>query len=106
MRDRKANVALARALAISQEMLAAAEAASMHCLPVLDAERRQLLKSFRLDVKQVDADDRGLLLQISLLNDRTIGLLEHHRRIKGREMDMAVAGRRAVAAYFSVRMQR
>jgi hypothetical protein len=106
MTDRATNARLARALTISHEMLAAAEAANMHYIAVLDAERMQLLKSFRLEVKQVDADDRGLLLQISQLNDRTIGLLEHQRRSKGREMDMAVAGRRAVAAYSSVRLQR
>jgi hypothetical protein len=106
MTNRATNASLTRALTISYEMLAAAEAANMQCLPVLDAERMLLLKSFRLEVKQVDADDRGLLLQISHLNDRTLGLLEHHRRSKGREMDMAVAGRRAVAAYSSVRLQR
>jgi hypothetical protein len=47
-----------------------------------------------------------LLQQISQLNDKTIGLVEHHQRSKGREMDMAMAGRRAVAAYSSVRLRR
>jgi len=106
MTNRTTHAGLARALALSQQMLAAAEAADMQCVPLLDAERMQLLKSFRLDAKQVDADDRRLLLQISQLNDTTIGLLEHHRRIKGREMDMAVAGRRAVTAYSSVQLRR
>ena len=106
MTDRATNARLARALTISYQMLAAAEAVNMQGVALLDAERMQLLKSFRLEAKQVDADDRGLLLQISHLNDRTLGLLEHHRRSKGREMDMAVAGRRAVAAYSSVRLQR
>jgi hypothetical protein len=106
MTDRKANEQLARALALSQQMLAAAEGAKLQGLPLLDAERMQLLKSFRLEAKQVDADDRGLLMQISQLNDRTIGLLEHHQRSKGREMDMAAAGRRAVVAYSSVRLRR
>jgi hypothetical protein len=32
--------------------------------------------------------------------------MEHRRRAKGREMDMAAVGRRAVAAYGRVRMQR
>jgi predicted MarR family transcription regulator len=40
------------------------------------------------------------------MNDRTIGLVEHQRRGKGREMDMAAAGRRAVAAYSGVRLRR
>jgi hypothetical protein len=106
MTNRKANERLARALSISYEMLTAAESAHLQDLPLLDAERMQLLKSFRLEAKQVDAEDRGLLLQISHLNDRTIGLVEHQRRSKGREMDMAAAGRRAVAAYSSVRLRR
>jgi hypothetical protein len=106
MTNRETNARLARALTISYEMLAAAEAANLQCVAQLDAERMQLLKSFRLEAKQVDADDRGLLLQISQLNDKTIGLVEHHRRSKGREMDMAMAGRRAVAAYSSVRLRR
>ena len=49
---------------------------------------------------------RDLLQQIAELNDRTIGLVEHHRRGKGREMDMAAVGRRAVAAYSTIRRQR
>jgi hypothetical protein len=106
MTNRPTNARLARALTISHEMLAAAEAANLQCVTLLDAERMQLLQSFRLEAKQVDADERGLLLQISQLNDRTLGLLEHHRRSKGREMDMAMAGRRAVAAYSSVRLRR
>jgi len=106
MTGRSINAGLARALALSQAMLAAAEAANLQCLAPLDAERMQLLKSFRLEAKQVDADDRGLLLQISQVNDRTIGLVEHQRRSKGREMDMAAAGRRAVAAYSGVRLRR
>jgi hypothetical protein len=97
---------LARALELSREMLAAADAVNLPSLPLLDAERMQLLKSFRLEAKQIDAGDRALLQQISQLNDRTIGLLEHQRRSKGREMDMAAVGRRAVAAYSSIRLQR
>jgi len=99
MTDRRTNAGLVRALALSQTMLAAAEAADLPRLALLDAERMQLLKSFRLEARQIGADERALLLQISQLNDRTIGLLEHRRRGKGREMDMAAAGRRAVAAY-------
>ena len=48
----------------------------------------------------------ALLQQIAQLNDRAIGLLEHQRRGKGRDLDMAAVGRRAVAAYSSIRSQR
>jgi hypothetical protein len=104
--DVKTNSGLARALALSQEMLAAAEQANLQALESLDAERLELLKSFRLEVKQVNAADRALLEQISQMNDRAIGLLEHQRRSKGRDMDMAAVGRRAVAAYSGIRPQR
>jgi hypothetical protein len=106
MKAGKINSGLARALALSQEMLAAAEQANLQSLESLDAERLELLKSFRLDTKHVDAADRALLQQISEMNDRTIGLLEHQRRSKGRDMDMAAVGRRAVAAYSGIRLQR
>jgi hypothetical protein len=87
-------------------MLAAAEQVNLQSLELLDAERLDLLKSFRLEARHVNAADRALLQQISQTNDRTIGLLEHQRRSKGRDMDMAAVGRRAVAAYSSVRPQR
>jgi hypothetical protein len=106
MKTGKMNSGLTRALALSQEMLAAAEQANLQCLELLDAERLELLKSFRLDTKQADAADRALLQQIAQMNDRTIGLLEHQRRSKGRDLDMAAVGRRAVAAYSGVRLQR
>jgi hypothetical protein len=106
MTDAKINSGLARALALSQEMLAAAELANLQSLELLDAERLDLLKSFRLESKQVNAADRALLQQISQTNERTIGLLEHQRRSKGRDMDMAAVGRRAVAAYSNIRPQR
>jgi hypothetical protein len=106
MKDARENSGLARALALSQEMLASAEQANLQSLELLDAERLDLLKSFRLETKHVNAADRALLQQISQTNDRTIGLLEHQRRSKGRDMDMAAVGRRAVAAYSSIRPQR
>jgi hypothetical protein len=106
MKDGKINSGLARALALSQEMLAAADQANLQSLQLLDAERLDLLKSFRLETKQVNAADRALLQQICETNDRTIGLLEHQRRGKGRDLDMATVGRRAVAAYSSIRLQR
>jgi hypothetical protein len=97
---------LDRALVLSQDMLAAAESANFTAVALLDAERLQLLEFFRLEAKHVDAANRAMLQQISRLNDQAIGLLEHLRRSKGRELDMAVVGRRAVAAYSSVRQQR
>ena len=106
MKDPDIHPRLARALALSNEMLAAAEQAKLQSLELLDAERLELLKFFRLEVRHVSAADRAVLQQISHVNDRTIGLLEHHRRTKGREMDLAAVGRRAVAAYSSIRLQR
>jgi hypothetical protein len=106
MKAGEINSGLARALALSQEMLAAAEQANLQALELFDAERLELLKSFRLEHKHVNADDRALLEQISQVNDRTIGLLDHQRRSKGRDLDMAAVGRRAVAAYSSIRLQR
>ncbi len=102
MSDIELDPALARALALSQEMFAAAETANFKLIEALDAERRQLLQSFRRKVAHAGAADQSILQQISQLNDRAIGLLEHHRRSKGREMDMAAVGRRAVAAYASI----
>jgi hypothetical protein len=106
MMDLKAKPALARALALSHELLAAAETANLQALALLDEQRLELLKSFRLEARRVDADDRAVLLQISRLNDRAIGLLNHHQRSTGRDMDMAAVGRRAVAAYSGIRLQR
>jgi hypothetical protein len=102
----KDNQGLLRALALSQEMFAAAEQANLRSLELLDAERLELIKSFRLETKHANAADRALLEQISQMNDRTIGLLEHQRRSKGRDIDMAAVGRRAVAAYSNIRLQR
>ena len=106
MRGTEIHPALTRALALSREMLEAAGQSKLQQLSSLDAERLQLLKSFRLDTKCVDAVSRDLLQRIAELNDRTIGLVEHLKRGKGREMDMAAVGRRAVAAYSGIRQQR
>ena len=80
MMEVKINPLLARALALSHEMLAAVEQGKLDSLQSLDAERLELLKSFRLEAKQVDAGDRALLQQTTQLNDQTIGLLEQQRR--------------------------
>ena len=97
---------VARALALSEEILSAAESGKLESLEPLDLERMELLKSFRKATRHVAAADQALLQQIAQLNDRAIGLLEHQRRSKGRDLDMAAVGRRAVAAYSSVRLQR
>ena len=106
MTDGKDDQGLLRALALSQEMFSAAEQANLRSLELLDAERLELLKSFWRETKRADAADRALLEQISQINDRTIGLLEHQRRSKGRDIDMAAVGRRAVTAYSNIRLQR
>jgi hypothetical protein len=100
------NPSLARALALSHDMLSAAEKGDLPFLASLDLERMELLKSFRSGTKQVSAADQALLAQINAANDRAIGLLEHQRRGKGRDLDMAAVGRRAVAAYSDNRPRR
>jgi hypothetical protein len=100
------NATLLRALAASSQMFDAAERADFTNVTLLDAERMQLLKLFKTETPHIDAGSRALLRQISQLNDRTIGLLEHQRRGKGREMDMAAVGRRAIAAYSNNRLPR
>jgi hypothetical protein len=72
----------------------------------LDAERLQLLKSIRAALQPLDEKDRSLLREIAALNDQSLGLLEHRRRAKGRDMDMLAVGRRALRAYSSTLLQR
>jgi len=97
---------LAAALALSRAVAAAADQGDMQGLAQLDARRLQLLKSFRSGTHQVAAIDRTLLQEISELNERALGLMEHHRRIKARELDLAAVGRRAVTAYAVNRQRR
>ena len=97
---------VARALALSEEILSATESGNLHSLEALDRERMELLKSFRKATRQVAAADQALLQQIAQLNDRAIGFLEHRRRIKAREIDTAALGRRATVAYSATRLQR
>jgi hypothetical protein len=106
MSEGKINPTLARALALSHDMLGAAEKGDLQALASLDRERMELLKSFRKSTKQVSAADQTLLFQINSTNERAIGLLEHQRRSKGRDLDMAAVGRRAVAAYADNRPRR
>jgi hypothetical protein len=101
-----ASAALQRALEISRELTAVADGGDVRLTVSLDAERLQLLKLARAGLQPMDANERAVLREIAELNDRAIGLIEHQRRIKGRAMDMAAVGRRAVAAYSTTRPQR
>jgi hypothetical protein len=97
----EAVAALQRALEISRELAAVADGGEL-CLAVsLDAERLQLLKSIRAALQPLNENDRSVLREITALNDRSLGLLEHRRRAKGRDMDMLAVGRRALRAYSS-----
>ena len=94
---------LDRALTLSQELLAAADQGDLQTLERLDAERLRLLESLRLGRDHLSGGDWAVIRQISELNDRAIGFVEHHRRIKERALDTAAVGRRAVAAYSTTR---
>jgi hypothetical protein len=102
----ESDAALVRAVELSKQVLAAADQGDLRRLAQLDLERLQLLQSLRLGTQQVQAADRELLQEISQLNDRALGLVEHQRRIKGRALDLAAVGRRAVAAYATNRRER
>ncbi|HEX3396653.1 MAG TPA: hypothetical protein VHS76_08115 [Steroidobacteraceae bacterium] len=106
MSSGKINPGLAQALALSHDMVEAAEKGDLPLLASLDLERMELLQSFRSSTKQVAPADQAMLAQIAEVNARTIGLLEHQRRGKGRDLDMAAVGRRALAAYSVTRPQR
>jgi hypothetical protein len=97
---------LNKALGLSEQIAALADLGDAEQIVRLDAERLQLLKSARTALRSLDEQSRSIVGQITALNDRTLGLMEHRRRAKGREMDIAAVGRRAVAAYGRVRMQR
>ena len=97
---------LERAVEVSRQLLAAADRGDSAAVGRLDAERLQLLKSARSGGGSLEACDQVLLQEVALLNDQAIGHLEHHRRIKGRQIDVAVVGRRAVDAYASNRPPR
>ena len=103
---RNARQALEHALVLSHQLLDAADQSNVQELARLDAERFRLLQSVRLDRDNLTAADRLLLHEVTELNDRALGLMEHQRRIKERALDMAAVGRRAVAAYSDTREQR
>jgi hypothetical protein len=92
---------LARALALTHELLAVVEQGDVRAVAGLDAERLRLLHSVRVKFTNMDADERLMLRKINELNDAAIGLLEHRRRRTERDMDMVSVGRRAVVAYGS-----
>jgi hypothetical protein len=106
MNRQEAMAVLRRALDLSKQLAALADGGDVSLAVSLDAERMQLLKSARAALQPMDERSRSVLGEIAALNDRTLGFLEHRRRAKGRDMDMATVGRRAVAAYANVRMQR
>ena len=101
MKDANLDADLTRALALSRDLLAVAGRGDVTAVANLDAERLRLLHSMRAKFPHMDADERLMLRKINELNDETIGLLEHRRRRTEREMDLASAGRRALAAYGS-----
>ncbi len=101
MKDANLDADLTRALALSRDLLAVAERGDVTAVANLDAERLRLLHSMPAKFPHMDADERLMLRKINELNDETIGLLEHRRRRTEREMDLASAGRRALAAYGS-----
>jgi hypothetical protein len=95
----EARAALERALKISRELLKVADAGDVRSTLSLDAERLLLLKSARAALEPMDENDRWVLREITELNNRALGLMEHHRRGKERAMDTVTIGRRAVVAY-------
>ncbi len=101
-----ARRSLEQAVDLSHRLLAAADESNMEQVAILDAERLRLLQSAGLDRDSLSEEDRQMLRQVSELNDRAIGLVEHQRRIKERAMDLAAVGRRAVSAYSTTRSQR
>jgi hypothetical protein len=106
MNQRAGHPDLLAAVSLSHRVVAAADGGDMTTLAHLDAERLQLLKSFRSVSPQVGQDDRSLLREINELNERALGLMEHQRRIAARAFDVATIGRRAVHAYANNRPRR
>jgi hypothetical protein len=106
MKRPQAVAALHRALDLSQQLVRVADAGDVPQTVSLDAERLLLLQSVRQALQPMDEPHQAVLREIAVLNDQAIGLIEHHRRSKGRALDMAAVGRKAVAAYSGIRLQR
>jgi len=102
----QASAALERALELSRAVLAAADRGEGETALSIDAERLQLLKSVRRSATAFDASQRMLIKEIAVLNAKSIGALEHQRLLKGREIEQAAVGRRAVKAYANIRYLR
>jgi hypothetical protein len=100
-----AQALLDRALTLSQELLAAADYGDLQTLERLDAERLRLLQSLRTERDHLSGGDWLMIRQITELNDRAIGSMEHRRRSKETALDTAAVGRRAVAAYSTTRQR-
>jgi hypothetical protein len=84
---------------LSAAILSAAESGDMFALGMLDDQRRELLQSFRRRVRQLQPAEQRIIDEIATLNSLAIGAIEHQRRAKARELDMAAVGRRAVKSY-------
>ena len=104
MNRQAAVAALERALEISRELAAVADAGEVALAARLDAERLQLLQSARDALLPMDERSQAVLREIAELNDRSIGRLEHRFRAKCRDMDMLAVGRRALRAYSTNRI--
>jgi hypothetical protein len=94
-----ASDALQRALEISRELAAVADHGDVQLTQRLDAARLQLLQSVKAASPSLSDIDLANLREIAELNVKAIGLLEHRRRSMARDLDMLVAGKRAVRAY-------
>lgn len=90
---------LDHALLLSRELLQLAQAGNAAQAVALDTQRRQLLRSARAGTAAFGARETALIAEIAALNDRALGLLQHVQRGKARELDVAMTGRRALAAY-------
>ena len=99
MNREAATAALRHALQLSRELAVIADSGDVGLTQRLDAERLQLLKSARAAAQPLSEQDRELLREIVALNEKAIGFLEHRRRCKARDLDMAAVGKRAVRAY-------
>ena len=106
MTGAESSAELERALQLSRELLTVAELGDVQLAANLDAMRMQLLESVGQRSTQIDANDQLVLQSIAELNDKAIGHLEHRRRGKIRELDMASVGRRALDAYSATRLPR
>jgi hypothetical protein len=99
----EAVAALQRALELSHQLIAVADAGDVDEVLRLDAERLVLLKSARHALEPMSQEHRSVLRVIADLNARSVGRMEHRFRAKCRDMDMLAAGRRALRAYATTR---